>query len=93
MMLKQKKMENDVLSAVPVKTEECPAAVSHTIAHLYTSVGIAQRQETHHAHPLHAEHDVNLTHKWEALPLVEDAPHAPRRELFNSFKGAVDKIL
>ncbi|MBN2121662.1 hypothetical protein JW721_01215 [Candidatus Micrarchaeota archaeon] len=92
-MLKQKKATNEKLSAVPVKVEECPATVSHTIAHLYTSMGIAQRQDSHHAHPIHAEHDVNLTHRWESLPLVEDAPHAPKRELFNSFKGAVNQIL
>jgi hypothetical protein len=56
-------------------------------------VGIAQAQESHHPHGVHAEHDANLTHKWEALPLIEDAPHAPKRELFNSFKGAVNRIL
>ncbi len=92
-MLKQKEKISEKLSAVPVKVEEASSTVFHAIMQLSDSVAIAQKQEAHHAHPIHAEHDANLTHKWEAVPLVEGTPHAPKKELFNSFKGAVNKIL
>jgi hypothetical protein len=90
-MLKQKEKKNEILSAVPVKIES-PIA-SSAIGHVSDSFSMAQKQDSHHEHPVHAEHDANLTHKWEALPIVEGAPHNAKRELFASFKGAVNKIL
>lgn len=92
-MLRQKEDKSEKLSAVPVKVEQPSYAVSHAISRISDSVDIAQKQEAHHAHPLHAEHDANLTHKWESVPLVEDAPHFAKKELFKSFKGAVNRVL
>ncbi len=86
------KKKSKKLSIVPKRTE--PALTSsYAIENVRNSVRVAEQADNHYRYAVHAQKDVELTHKWESLPIYHHGDQLPRMELFKNFKKTLNKVL
>ena len=86
------KKKSKKLSVVPKRTDENLAS-DYAIESVKASVRVAEQADNHYRYTMHAQRDVELTHKWESLPIYNHGDHMPKMELFKNFKRAVNNIL
>ncbi len=80
------------LSLVPKKTKEHVTS-NYSNEGVSASIRMAQQADNHYARVIHGQKDVELTHKWESLPIYNHGDHMPKMQLFKNFKKTVNEVL
>ena len=90
--MKGAKKKKNRLSVVPEKVGHS-LVYAKSIGGIKQSLVIAEQVDNHYSHVHLAQRDINLSSKWEGLPIYHDGEHLPKLVLFKNFKRAVNNVL